>query len=91
MQVNGTLHYIAPRENKSDNFIVRNFILITDQNTPYPQHISMQCVNQKCDLLDKVNVGEKVSVDFNLQGRLVTNDDTKAFNNLQAWKIEKVN
>lgn len=87
MQINGEIHSIKSTQQVSDNFSKREFILVTDQSTPYPQHIKLEFTNQKCNILDNYNEGDKVSVDFNLRGNL--HKDT-AFNTLQAWKIEKV-
>jgi len=87
MQINGEIHSIKSTQQVSDNFSKREFILITDQLTPYPQHIKFEFTQSKCNLLDNYNDGDKVSVDFNLRGNL--HKDT-AFVTLQAWKIEKV-
>jgi len=90
MQVNGQLHFIGGTQQITDNFSKREFILITDQSTQYPQFIKMEVSNQKMALLDKFKEGENVSVDFNLQGRLDKKNENNAFNTLSAWKIEKV-
>lgn len=90
MQVHGQLHYIGGAQQITDNFSKREFILITDQSTPYPQFVKMEASNQKMALLDKFQEGENVSVDFNLQGRLDKKNENNAFNTLSAWKIEKV-
>lgn len=90
MQVHGQLHHIGSTQQITDNFSKREFILITDQQTQYPQFIKMEVSNQKMVLLDKFQEGENVSVDFNLQGRLDKRNENNAFNTLSAWKIEKV-
>lgn len=90
MQVHGQLHHIGSTQQITDNFSKRDFIVITDHTSQYPQFIKFQVANQKTSLLDKFREGEIVSVDFNLQGRLNPKNDKEAFNTLQAWKIEKV-
>lgn len=90
MQVNGQIHFIHQDKQVNDNFTKRDFILITDQNTNFPQFINLQFNNVKCRLLDAYKKGDNVKVEFNLQGRLDKNDNQKSYNTLQAWKIEKV-
>ena len=51
----------------------------------------MEFVQAKCLLLDKHQIGDKVSVDFSIKGNLDKNDSTKAYTKLEAWKIELVN
>ena len=53
MQVHGQLHHIGSTQQITDNFSKREFILITDQQTQYPQFIKMEVSNQKMVLLDK--------------------------------------
>lgn len=89
-QTNGTIHHIGKPEQITDNFTKRNFILITDQQTNYPQYIQFQLVNQKTSLIDRFREGDQVSVDYNLRGRLKKDSNTESFNQLEAWKIEKV-
>ncbi len=91
MQVNGELHHIDVTKQVNDNFSKREFVLITEQNTPRPQYIKMEFVQAKCNLLDNYQVGDKVSVDFSIKGNLDKNDSTKAYTKLEAWKIESVN
>ena len=92
MQINGTIKVINDTQTISDKFSKREFVLTTEANTPYPQHVSMEFTQDKCGLLDKYQVGQEVSVDFNLKGREWNGPQgTKYFNTLQAWKIEAVN
>lgn len=76
----------------SDKFAKREFVVTIDATTPYPQHISLQFTQGDCDRLDSINVGDEVKVSFNLRGNEY-NSPTKGlqyFNNLQAWKIERL-
>lgn len=58
----------------------------------YPQSIEFQLTQDKCDYLDSYKVGEQVNVSINIRGRAWTNPagETKYFNTLEAWKIERV-
>jgi hypothetical protein len=46
----------------------RDVVVTTDEQ--YPQHISVQFVQDKCDLLNSFQVGEAVKIDINLRGRV---------------------
>ena len=72
-------------------FRKREFIIVTDDQ--YPQHIILELIQDKCDLLDEFNVGDDVKVAININGRLWVNPqgEEKCFNALQGWRIEKSN
>ena len=92
MEVTGQLKMIGTTQVVSDKFKKRDFVLATDLSTPYPQFVSFQVNQDKCELLDKFNAGDEIKVQFNLRGREY-NNPTKGvhyFNTLEAWRIEKV-
>jgi hypothetical protein len=63
-------------------------LLTTDEQ--YPQHISVQFVQDKCDLLNSFQVGEAVKIDINLRGREWTNaqGETVYFNTIQDGELQ---
>ena len=91
LTLTGTLKNKSEVKQVSDNFSKIDFV-VTDENTQYPQHVSFQVGNQKTELLDNVNEGDKITVSFNLRGREWTSPqgEVKYFNTLEAWKIEVV-
>lgn len=92
MEVTGQLKLKGQVQKVSEKFQKRDFVLSTDLSTPYPQHVSFQITQDKCSLLDQFNEGEELRVQFNLRGRewQSPQGETKFFNTLEAWKIEKV-
>jgi hypothetical protein len=74
----------------SEKFSKRSFVVET--NDTYPQVIEMQLSQDKCGLLDSINVGDEINVSLNLRGRSWTNPqgEVKYFNTLEAWKIDKL-
>jgi single-strand DNA-binding protein len=54
--------------------------------------VSFQLVQDKVSLIDSFNVGDEVKVYFNLKGREWTSPqgETKYFNTIDAWKMEKL-
>ncbi len=74
----------------SEKFSKREFV-VTDTSSQYPQDVMFQLTQDKCSLLDNVNVNEQITVSFNLRGREWINPqgEAKYFNSLDAWRVEK--
>jgi hypothetical protein len=90
MEVTGKAHYISATQQVNTSFQKRELVVATDEQ--YPQLISINFVQDKCDLLNSYKVGEQVKVSINLRGREWVNPagETKYFNDIQGWRIEKV-
>lgn len=76
----------------SEKFRKREFVL-EDNQSQYVQLISFQLTQDRCSLIDDFNVGDEISVNFNLRGREWTDPKTstvKYFNSIEAWKIELI-
>jgi uncharacterized protein (DUF2132 family) len=90
MEVIGKIKMIdQTKEVGSAGFKKRDVVVTTDEQ--YPQHILVQFVQDKCDLLNSYKVGESVKIDINLRGREWTNPQGEAvyFNTIQGWRISK--
>lgn len=91
MEVTGRVKMIdQTKEVGSGGFKKRDIVVTTDEQ--YPQHILVQFVQDKCDLLNNFQVGEQVKIDINLRGREWTNQqgETVYFNTIQGWRIGKL-
>ncbi|WP_396169215.1 DUF3127 domain-containing protein [Flavobacterium sp.] len=91
MEVTGKIKMVdQTKEVGSSGFKKRDVVVTTDEQ--YPQHILVQFVQDKCDLLNNFQVGEAVKIDINLRGREWTNPqgETVYFNTIQGWRIAKV-
>ncbi len=77
----------------SDRFKKREFVLelVEEVNgSPYTNYAKMQLVQNKCDILDRFNVGDTLRVNFNIKGnRYEKEGRTSYFSNLDAWRLEK--
>lgn len=78
----------------SDRFKKRELILEKKESTPngfeYVETIKFQLTQDKCDSLDSFNVGDDITIQFNIKGKRWEKDGKVSyFNNLDAWRIEK--
>jgi single-stranded DNA-binding protein len=90
MEVSGRVKMIDETKAFGANgFRKRELVVTTDEQ--YPQHIMIEFTQDKCDLLNNYRVGEPVKVSINLRGREWVNPqgETKYFNSIQGWRIEK--
>jgi translation initiation factor IF-3 len=78
------------KEVGTSGFKKRDVVVTTDEQ--YPQHILVQFVQDKCDLLNSFAVGDAVKIDINLRGREWQNPQGELvyFNTIQGWRIGKV-
>jgi translation initiation factor IF-3 len=91
MEVSGKVKVVNAQQQVSASFRKRELVVATEEQ--YPQHIyELNFVQDKCDLLNNYNVGEAVKVSINLRGREWVNPqgETKYFNDIQGWRIEKL-
>lgn len=89
MQVEGTIKVIKDEVQVSDKFKKREMVVTTDET--YPQHILIEFNQDKCNLVDNRNVGDKVKVSINISGREFADKNTgeiRYFNSIKGWKIE---
>lgn len=89
MEVTGKLKLINENETFG-TFTKKSFVVTTDEQ--YPQDISIELHQDKCNLLDKYKIGDNIKALLNLRGKEWINKDGKAiyFNTIVAWKIEKL-
>ncbi|MDF4203587.1 DUF3127 domain-containing protein [Maribacter sp. SA7] len=89
MEIEGKVKLIGETQTFGSNgFRKRELVVTTDEQ--YPQHIMVEFVQDKCDLLNSYGVGQDVKVSINLRGREWTNPQgqVKYFNSIQGWRIE---
>jgi single-strand DNA-binding protein len=92
MEIIGKLEAIFDTQIVSEKFTKREFVIKTEESTPYPQFISVQVTQDKCQILDQYQIGDDVKIQINIKGRMWNGPQgVKYFNTLEAWKIELVN
>jgi len=90
MEVQGKIKVIGETLQVTDSYKKRDLVITTDEQ--YPQHISVEFAQDKTSLLDNRVVGEDVKVSINIGGREWVNPqgETKYFNSIKGWRIEKL-
>ena len=90
MEVTGKIKVINAEQQVSASFKKRELVVTTDEQ--YPQSIMIEFVQDKTDLLNNCKVGDNVKVSINLGGREWVNPqgETKYFNSIKGWRIEKI-
>ena len=83
----GEVVFITPTMSVSDKFKKRDITLKSDGD--YPQYVTFQLTQDKCDLADHVKPGDVVEVKYNLRGRKWEAQDgtIKYFNTIEAWTM----
>ena len=95
-EVQGLVHSIGETTEYGQNgFTKREFVLkLTGEgeNSDYPNFIALELIKDKCALMDKYQIGDEISTQFNLSGRLWSGNDRpeKCFTSLQAWKVDSL-
>lgn len=90
MEVKGKIVEILQTQQVTDTFKKREFVLEFAENPQYPEFVKFECIQDKCGLLDNYQVGNEVTISFNLKGRKWNDPKggVKYFNTLQAWRLQ---
>lgn len=91
MEVQGKVKLVGPIETVGNNGFRKRDIVVTTEEQ-YPQHISIQFVQDKCEMLNAFQPGQDVKIGINLRGRewVSPQGETKYFNTIQGWRIESL-
>ena len=91
MELQGKIKLIGETQTVGSNgFRKRELVVTTEEQ--YPQHLSIDFVQDKTDLLNNFQVGHPVKVGINLRGRewISPQGETKHFNSIQGWRIDSL-
>jgi len=90
MEVIGKIKTVNATQQVSAAFQKRELVVTSEEQ--FPQHILIEFTQDKCDLLNTYKVGDSVKVSINLRGREWVNPqgETRYFNSIQGWRIERV-
>jgi hypothetical protein len=79
----GKVKLIQAVQTFDSGFTKREMVVIVEDGK-YPQEINLEFVQDKVGLLENLQVGQEVTVTFDIRGREYNG---RYFNNLQGWKI----
>jgi len=88
MEISGKIHKVGNSETFG-NYEKRELVVKTDE--AYPQLICIEFGQGKCnEYLDKLAIGQDVTVGINLRGREWTNPqgEVKYFNSINGWSVK---
>jgi translation initiation factor IF-3 len=89
MELQGKIKFIGETQTVgAKGFRKRELVVTTEEQ--YPQHLSIDFVQDKTELLNTFQVGHSVKVGINLRGREWENPEgeIKHFNSIQGWRID---
>lgn len=85
-EITGSIIVIEDTQTFASGFAKRSFVIRT-QEDKYPQDIKLDALKDDCARLDAYEVGDVISVSFNLRGNEYQG---KYYVSLQAWKFEEI-
>tara|TARA_B100001057_G_scaffold470378_1_gene531647 strand:- start:1182 stop:1556 length:375 start_codon:yes stop_codon:yes gene_type:complete len=91
MEIIGKIKWIdETKEYGSNGFKKRELVVTTEEQ--YPQHILVEFIQDKCEMLNSFQIGNNVKIGINLKGREWTNPEgqVKYFNSVQGWRIDVI-
>lgn len=91
MELQGKIKLIDETKTYGANgFRKREMVLTTEEQ--YPQSILIEFVQNNTEILNSYQPGDDVKVHINIRGREWVNPqgETKYFNSIQGWRIEKL-
>ncbi len=92
-EVTGRLIQKEDTQRISDRFQKREFVIEVEneKNPQWNDFVKIQLIQDRCDLLENIQLNEEIKVYFNLRGRKWENKgQVTYFTNLEGWRIEKV-
>lgn len=91
LQITGKLLIKYDTQQVNEKFKKREFVVEIAEEINgmiYTNYAKLQCVQQKCDILDRYSEGEDIEVHFNIKGNRWEKDGKVNFiTNLDAWQI----
>ncbi|MGO1584601.1 DUF3127 domain-containing protein [Mesonia sp.] len=91
MEIEGKIKKIDETKTYGSNGFRKREVVITTEEQ-YPQHILVEFIQDKCDLLNSYQEGQAVKIGINIRGRewVSPQGETKYFNSLNGWRIENL-
>lgn len=88
--IEGELKEVYDEQVITDKFRKKEFVIgVTQEGKDWVDFIKFQLVNNNCSKIDGFQIGQKLFVRFNINGRAWKKDDkTQYFNSLTAYEVK---
>ena len=83
-ELTGKIKKIFDQQDFPSGFYKKEFVVTTEER--FPQDIKLDCLKEKVEMLNGLEVGSPVKVSFDIRGR---EWNERFFVDLTAWKVEK--
>ena len=91
MEIKAKLHVKYDTKSFGESgFLKREFVVEYAENPQYPEYPKFELTQDKCSLLDSIEVGQDITISLNICGRKWVNPkgEDVYFSSLKAWKLE---
>jgi hypothetical protein len=85
-EIKGLVKSVSAVKVVTEKFAKRELVLEVDPSGKYPQTLQFETSGDRNTLLDAINEGDTVTIQFDLRGR-AKRDGDGAWNTLSVWKI----
>jgi hypothetical protein len=79
---------------RTESFKIREFAVEKTQDIngkTIVNYAKFQCVQDKTEIIDKINIGDEIKVYFNIKGNKWEKEGrVNYFTNLDAWRVEQI-
>ncbi|GAB1371966.1 hypothetical protein MASR1M45_20280 [Candidatus Kapaibacterium sp.] len=93
-ELTGKLFEKYDTQQMNDNFKKRDFVIEVVKKlngNKFTDYIKLQLTQDRCNLIDMININDYIKVNFNIKGRKWEKEgNVNYFNTLDAWRVEKV-
>jgi len=92
MNIKGKVTELFATTQVTEKVKKREIVVEYAENPQYQEYIKLEAINDRCSLLDNIQVGDEVEIEFNLRGRPWVDKTGKKvyFNTLAIWKVTKL-
>lgn len=86
MEIKGTIIKVGELETYKNDFTKKSVVLKTEEK--YPQELQIDFIKDNIRKIDTIQVGNKVTIGYNLRGRKYTKDGVdKWFTSIEGWIV----
>ena len=69
MKIIGKLIHLTSIQKVSNTFKKRTFVVEYIENPQYPEYISFELIQERCEIIEPFKIGDEIEVSFNIKGR----------------------